>query len=56
MKPGNLSPAPRDTALLLKTANGWLNRAVFEIPDLLQTLIAAAATETDSAAAFRALA
>jgi len=32
------------------------NRAVFEIPDLLQTLIAAAATETDSAAAFRALA
>src|SRR5580704_10092199 len=31
------------------------NRAVFEIPDLLQTLIAAAATEADSAAAFRAL-
>ena len=32
------------------------NRAVFEIPDLLQTLIAAAATEADSAAALRALA
>jgi 1,2-diacylglycerol 3-beta-galactosyltransferase len=32
------------------------NRAVFEIPDLLQTLIAPAATEPDSAAALRALA
>lgn len=32
------------------------NRAVFEIPDLLQTLIAPAATEADSAAALRALA
>ena len=32
------------------------NRAVFEIPDLLQTLIAAAADRSRPAAAFRALA
>ena len=47
---------PERLAQFRERAGGLNNRAMFEIPDILQTLIAAAATEADSAAAFRALA